>query len=551
MSEPTVNGVRRTPSVAAPGPPPLPLSGGRLGSRWRALAAVVPPAGVALAAVVLGATVAVMSRGAALTRQAPAPVVPAVPLRYTPRTLVVGFRGTSQRLLGEIDGASRSLSRTVRSPLPSLTPAERLITLPRGVSVLAAAGTVAALPGVTYAVPDYIAHAAGDWYPDDPGRGHRARGWEKLQWNFMPADGVNAPQAWANLRADQRPGASGTTIAVVDTGVAFRNWGIYRRSPDFTDTRFVDPCDLVRGTVRDGRCTDPYAVDRDGHGTFVAGMIAESTNNGIGVTGLAYHARIMPVRVLNANGNGNASTIAAGIRYAVRHGAQVINLSIEFSPGTKRAQIPELVSAVRYANRHGVVLVGAAGNDAATSLDYPAALPQVISVGATTADTCLSDYSDTGRSLDLVAPGGGEDAISVPGSRCHPNRNLPDVYQMTFENPAQPWRFGLPGGWFGTSMAAPEVSAAAAMVIASGVIGSHPTSAAILARLEATARPLGSGRPNDDYGYGLVDIGRATLPGGPSAPSTTTTTPVTTTTTSSATVTAPATNATNASREPA
>src|SRR5579862_3549209 len=92
---------------------------------------------------------------------------------------------------------------------------------------------------------------------------------------------------------------------------------------------------------------------------------------------------------------------------------------------------------------------------------------------------------------------------------------------MTFSNPQRPGAFGLPGGWFGTSMAAPAVSAAAAMVIASGVLGSsHPTPTAILDRLEATARPLGSVQPNNAYGYGLVNIGAATSKGGPLVPPT-------------------------------
>jgi serine protease len=284
--------------------------------------------------------------------------------------------------------------------------------------------------------------------------------------------------------------------------------------------KFVDPCDLIDGTIRDGRCTDPYALDRESHGTFVAGTIAESTNNHFGLTGLAYEATIMPVRVLDAQGNGAASTIAAGIRYAVREGAQVINLSIEFSPGTTSGQIPDVVSAVAYAHNHGVVVVGAAGNDEHTSIDYPAALPDVISVGATTRDRCLAVYSDVGRGLNLVAPGGGDDAASVPGSVCHPARNLPDIYQMTFNNPANPGDFSLPSGWYGTSMAAPAVSGAAAMVIASRVLGQHPTPTAVLDRLEATARPLGAGRPNNDYGYGLLDIGAATRKGGPLKPPT-------------------------------
>ena len=451
----------------------------------------------------------------AATQPAAAPLA-AAPLAYEPHELVVGYSGPLSAALAEIRGLAGA-AVTV-SAQTSLTPHEQILELPPTASVTATATRLRTLPGINYAVPDYIAHIAGSWFPNDTGRGHRAKGWEKLQWNFLAKDGVNAPQAWANLIADHRPGAKGVVIAVVDTGIAYRNWRTFKRSPDFRGTKFVDPCDLIDGTIRDGRCTDPYALDRESHGTFVAGMIAEATNNHFGLTGLAYRATIMPVRVLDAQGNGAASTIAAGIRYAVREGAKVINLSIEFSPGTTRGQIPDVVAAVTYAHRHGVVVAGAAGNDEHTSIDYPAALPDVISVGATTSDRCLALYSDVGRGLDLVAPGGGDDVVSAPSSVCHPNRNLPDIYQMTFNNPADPGDFSLPSGWYGTSMSAPAVSAAAAMVIASGVLGHHPTPTAVLDRLEATARPLGGSRPNHNYGYGLLDIGAATRKGGPLKP---------------------------------
>ncbi|HUY59757.1 MAG TPA: S8 family serine peptidase [Solirubrobacteraceae bacterium] len=438
------------------------------------------------------------------------------PLAYEPHELVVGYSGTLSAALAEIRGLAR-VAVTV-SPQTSLTPHEQILELPSTASVTATAGKLRALPGISYAVPDYVAHIAGSWFPDDTGRGHKAKGWERLQWNFLAKDGINAPGAWANLIADHRPGAKGVMIAVVDTGIAYRKWRTFRRSPDFRGTKFVDPCDLIDGSIHDGRCTDPYALDRESHGTFVAGMIAEATNNHFGLTGLAYEATIMPVRVLDAQGNGAASTIAAGIRYAVQKGAQVINLSIEFSPGTTRAQIPDVAAAVDYAHSHGVLVVAAAGNDEHTSIDYPAALPDVISVGATTSDRCLAVYSDVGRTLSLVAPGGGDDAASVPGSVCHPTRNLPDIYQMTFNNPADPGDFSLPNGWYGTSMAAPTVSGAAAMVIASGVLGQHPRPTAVLDRLEATARPLGASRPNDNYGYGLLDVAAATRKGGPLKP---------------------------------
>lgn len=439
-------------------------------------------------------------------------------LPYEPHLLIVGYSTSAEAATTEIRQLAKLAVTPLRQPFP--TPHEQLLKLPTQASVTAAAAAITRLPGITYAVPDYVAHAAGAFYPNDTGRSGQPHGWESVQWNFLATAGVNAPEAWANLIADHRPGARGVRVAVVDTGIAFRNWRIYRRAPDFRGTRFIDPCDLIAGAVHAGHCTDPYALDREGHGTFVAGTIAEATNNRYGLTGLAYGASIMPVRVLDSEGNGDSSTIAAGIRYAVQRGAQVINLSIEFSPGTTSAQIPGVVAAVMYAHEHHAVVVAAAGNDEDATIDFPAALPNVISVGATTRDRCLAVYSDIGRNLSLVAPGGGDDAASVPGSSCRPLRNLPDVYQMTFGDPSRPGAFSLPGGWFGTSMAAPAVSAAAAMVIASGVLGHHPTPTQVLNRLEATAKPLGSVTPNNDYGYGLIDIGAATSKGGPLVPPT-------------------------------
>jgi serine protease len=502
--------------LAAPGPAHV---RGRLRTHGRARdRGRIAAAGVTAALVVTvgAATIALRATRAGSSSGSTAPLSPTSP--YDPHELIVGYAGPPSSLIAEV--LTRTSLRVTLSSRPELTPEELLLELPAGITPAQAAARIGPLPGVTGALPDYVAHIAGQFFPDDPGRAHRIHGWEKLQWNFMPRAGVNAPRAWANLQADHRPGARGVVVAVVDTGIAFRHWRHFAKSPDFRGTRFIDPCDLVTGAIRHRVCTDPYALDRESHGTFVASTIAEATNNNYGLTGLAYQATLMPVRVLDAEGNGDSSTIAAGIRYSVIHGARVINLSIEFSPGTTPGQIPDVVSAIAYAHRHGVVIVGAAGNDEDNSLDFPAALPAVISVGATTRDRCLALYSDIGRNLDIVAPGGGDDATSVTGSRCFPQRSLPDIYQMTFGDPTHPSRFGFPSGWFGTSMAAPDVSAAAAMVIASGVIGQHPTPAAIQNRLEATAKPLGSGRPNNAYGYGLLDVGAATSKGGPLAPPT-------------------------------
>jgi serine protease len=432
---------------------------------------------------------------------------------YIPGWVIVGYAPPVASPAADI----RSSSGLGVSPVtaPSGAPQEQVLRLPPGHSVAGSLPAVRQVPGITFAVPDYIAHAAGDWYPNDPGRTRRRAGWEAMQWNFLAAAGVNAPQAWANLIADGRPGARGIKVAVLDTGVAYRDWRQYVKMPDFGTTRFVDPCDLVAGRIRHGRCTDSHALDRNGHGTFVAAELAEATNNRRDLTGLAYGASIMPVRVLGANGDGGSAGVAAGIRYAVAHGARVINLSLQFGEGLSASDIPNVMSALQYASAHNVIVVAAAGNDNSSTVAYPARARTVISVGATTRDRCLASYSDFGQGLDLVAPGGGRDA-DLKEPNCHPGRRLPNIYQLDFSHPGATRSFGYPGNWFGTSMAAPEVSAAAAMVLASRVIGSHPKPAAVLARLEQTATPLGGNAPNADYGYGLLNIGAATARTSPS-----------------------------------
>jgi len=228
----------------------------------------------------------------------------------------------------------------------------------------------------------------------------------------------------------------------------------------------------------------------------VAGVVAESTNNGVALTGLAYGASIMPVRILDASGLGDEATIAKGVRYAVAHHAQIINLSLEFLPNevTSASDIPAIVSAINFAHARGVLVVGAAGNDQSNQIAYPARTHGVVSVGATTKDVCLADYSNNGSSLSLVAPGGGSDAVMPGNPLCHPDRNLPSIYQLTLTSTPHWAQFGYPSYYIGTSMSAPEVSATAALVIASGVIGRRPSPAQLLARLEQTATPLGGRR---------------------------------------------------------
>lgn len=349
----------------------------------------------------------------------------------------------------------------------------------------------------------------GEPFPNDPGTAKVAGGWQQLQWNFVGPFGVQAPQAWNNLIADHAPGGRGVIVAVLDTGVAYANRSRFRRSPDFYSYQFVAGYDFV--------AHNRFPNDRNGHGTDVAGTIAEATNNGIGLTGLAYGVRLMPVRVLNAEGNGDAATIARGVRFAVNHGARVINLSLEFPTGITASDIPELISALRYANRHDVVVVAAAGNEAHAAAAYPARAPDVIAVGASTEHGCLASYSNYGAGVTLVAPGGGPDAPLPGDPNCHPELAPGrDVFQVTFTGTSIR-KFGIPDGYEGTSMATPHVAATAALVIASGVLGRHPTPRQVARRLTATARPLGGPGDRKLYGAGLLDAAAATAPGGPGA----------------------------------
>jgi serine protease len=388
---------------------------------------------------------------------------------------------------------------------------ERTVRLRKGVGVRAAAAALRRDPRVAYAAPDYIATASA--LPDDPGPLSSPPGppggWASLQWNFLPwqgtptaelpisPGGIDAVGAWRHLAEAGRGGARGIVVAVLDTGIAYRDDGKrFRRSPDFAAGQFVPGYDFVGD--------DSIPLDENGHGTHVAGTIAEKTDNGIGLTGLAYRAKLMPVRVLDRNGSGQADDIARGIRFAVVHGADVINMSFNFGCGKN---VPGIDRELRYAYRHGVVTVASIGNlGSEACVAPPATGPRVIGVGGSTEGACLGGYSLLpGKGVDLLAPGGG-----APAAGCS-SVSSRSIYQVTLKS-GNPRRFGEPGSYIGTSMAAAHVSGVAAMVLASGVI--HPKSSPtrkvneVLNRLKSTARDLGL--PPTREGAGLIDAGKAT-----------------------------------------
>jgi serine protease len=414
---------------------------------------------------------------------APASAAPA----YVPGQVIVKYKdGTSPRAQA---GAARAAS-TGGAVGPAAQP--RKLSLKGHASVAGAVRALRRDPRVQYASPNYVAHASG-LTPDDPGF--------RLQWNFSGPFGINMPEAWDLAKARKAPGGRGVVVAVLDTGVAYQRYGRYRRNPDLN--RFTKGIDYVDG--------DSHPNDENGHGTHVAGTIAQSTGNGIGAAGIAYQARIMPVRVLDAEGAGDTYAIARGIRYAVKHQAKVINMSLEFDASVRASQIPDLVSAMRYARQKGVLVVAAAGNQADGAVAYPARARDAVAVSATTVRGCLADYSNVGVDVDLAAPGGGRDAAlsddAYDAATCRPDLAGQFIYQETFTSSVR--SFGLPKGYEGTSMAAPHVSGVAALLIATKRLGRNPSPAEIIHRLESTARDLGQPGFDRRYGYGLVDAAAA------------------------------------------
>jgi serine protease len=398
--------------------------------------------------------------------------------------------------------------------------AARTVSLPPQVGVHEATAALRDSPRVEYAVPNYIATASATaeepvaTIPNDPGPitgpPGPPGGWVLKQWNFLPWEGVATPLlplspggidavgAWKHLEEVGRPGAEGITVAVLDTGIAYRAKGTnFRRSPDFSSGQFVKGYDFVDN--------DPLPLDENGHGTHVAGTIAEKTNNGIGLTGLAFRAKLMPVRVLDKHGRGRADDIAKGIRFAVANGANVINMSFNF--GCDR-EVPGVDEALRQAYRRGVIAVASIGNlGSETCVAPPATGPHVIGVGGSTEGGCLGNYSLAGEGVDVIAPGGGFPIAGCPSVLSDP------IYQVTLKE-GSARHFAEPSDYVGTSMAAAHVSGLAAMVLASGTIDPKAKKkgkvAAVTQRLRQTARDLGL--PATRQGAGLIDAAKATEP---------------------------------------
>lgn len=356
--------------------------------------------------------------------------------------------------------------------------------------------------------------------PNDPGFAR--------QWN-LPL--IQVPQAWSVSRG------KGAVVAVLDTGVAYEDYGRFKRAPDLAGTTFVPGHDFVENDDHPNDDIDEAAAHRPAHGTHSAGIIAQTTDNGVGSAGLAPEASIMPIRVLGFGGEGTDDQIAAGIVFAADHGAHVINMSFD-SPLDR----PMTKAAVAHAAAKGVTMVAATGNTGRGVVGFPAAYPEVLAVGAVRFDKTRPPYSAFGAlgDVDLVAPGGD---LSVDQN----GDGAPDgivSQSMVYATNG----FGeLPVE--GTSAAAPHVSAVAAMLIGSGLA---TTPAAVKKALQDSALDVGAPGPDPLHGAGLVQARAALTAAGapppgpdeaPATPSPTVTTATTAPPSGPGTVAAPTTDA--------
>lgn len=336
----------------------------------------------------------------------------------------------------------------------------RLLKVPAG-SVLKKVKEYRGRKEVIYAEPNYIAYA--QFVPNDP--------YYPYQWHLdNPVyGGIGMEEAW-NVST-----GSGVTVAVIDTGI--------RRGTDLASTCFVPGYDFVNDD------SDP--VDDNGHGTHVAGTIAQSTNNSLGTAGVAFGSCLMPVKVLGSNNWGSYYNVARGIRFAADNGAKVINLSLG---GVSYSEV--LKEAVAYAYRKGATIVAACGNQNTSNCQYPAAYDDyVIAVSATRYDETKAPYSNYGPSVDLAAPGGD---FTVDQN----NDGRPDgVFQQTFSLAGEEIIWGY-YPFVGTSMATPHVAGTAALVLANG---NAKTPNEVRAALQETAEDLGTTGRDDIYGWGLVN----------------------------------------------
>jgi serine protease len=402
--------------------------------------------------------------------------VPLAGLEYVPGEIVVKFKGSlSEEEISALN-SKHGVSTLYISPFAGFS----RLSIPNGSTVTEMVETYSKDERVEYAEANYIAHAL--MIPNDELYAYQ---WHLYNTNY---GGIQMEHAW-----DAATG-SDVIVAVIDTGIAYENYYpdsisediCYEKAPDLTGTYFLAGYDFVDDDDH------PNDESTHGHGTQIAGVIAQSTNNSYGTASVAFNVSLLPLRVLDGSGAGTYANLADAIIWATDSSANVINLGLG---GTEPSITLE--NAVAYAHDSGVTVVAAAGNDSRNSLRYPAAYDDyVIAVGATRYDEKSAYYSNWGMGLDLVAPGG--DLTIDQNEDGYGDGILQQSYHKNgCDNVSWNYYFAE-----GTSMAAAQVSAIAALLMSAGVAA---TPAEVRQALESTAEDKGLAGWDRQYGWGLVD----------------------------------------------
>ena len=403
--------------------------------------------------------------------------LPRVGQMYVPGEFLVKFKSNvSEQTINTLNSI-HGVSTIYTSPYTGF----RRLRAPSGKTVADMVEIYQVDANVEYAEANYIAYALkapnDELYP--------------LQWHLYNASygGIKAESAWTISTG------SGAVVAVLDTGIAYENYSeknsegsnvSYQKAPDLANTLFAAGYDFVNHDEH------PNDDSISGHGTHIAGIIAQNTSNGIGTAGVAFNAYLMPVKVLDSCGAGTYADIAEGIIWATENNAHVINLGFG---GTEPSMALE--KAIAYAYNSGVTLIAAAGNDGTGGVFYPAAYDDyVIAVGATRYDETLAYYSNHGTSLDLVAPGG--DLNVDQNGDNYGDGILQQAYNISGYGTIS-WGYSFMEG---TSMAAANVSGVAALLIAKG---NATSPAEVRQALTSTAEDKGTAGWDVRYGWGLVD----------------------------------------------
>jgi serine protease len=443
-----------------------------------------PPASRKAAAVARLATDAALRAAAAEARRAP---IPPSNTGLVPGLIAVKFAESLDPATMAGMAADHGASRITRPAFADF----HLVTVGPDDDTAAVARALAAEPGVVYAEP--VGRMRAHYRPNDP--------FYQYQWNLQQ---LEFERTW-----DINTGAaSSVVVAVIDGGVAYTAEGsTYAQAPDLAGTTFVAGYDFI--------WDDDRPLDLDGHGTHVTGTIAQSTNNNLGVAGIAFNASIMPVKaistlvddLLGSPNVGDAAVVSQAIRFAAERGAKVINMSIgSSSPSTA------LRDALQFAVDRGAVVVISAGNFAedGSPPDYPAAYAKdiagVIAVAATDFAKSRAPYSNVNDYVELAAPGGdvGKDLNGDGFADGVLQQTIDfDAFLATGQFTAFTYAF-----WEGTSMAAPHVAGMAALLMDQGITDPK----AIEAALKRFATDLGPPGRDNEYGYGLINP-RATLRG--------------------------------------